>query len=965
MMQFKLHLRAFKPPKLWLGLILCFFSLGVWAQTGTIKGKVLDSTNDEPLPGANVLIKGTSKGTATDLSGEFQLNLVSQGMQTVIVSYLGYKEMETQVEVIAGQTATLNIKLESNAGQLGEIVIKGSLEGQEKALNQQRTSDNIKNIISADLIGRFPDLNVAEALQRVPGVNIERDRGEGGEVQMRGAPPSFTTINVNGEQIPGSQGQGQRNQELSTIPVDQLSSIEVTKAITPDQDGDNIGGTVDLKTPTAKGLKARGKMELGGGYNNIVEKTNFIGRASYNQRFFANDRSKDGLLGISVGGSYFSTNNGRDRTSYNYPANKTFASDGNQYVLPTFYRLRDLENLRTRSGLAVTFDLKFNDNHEIVFNYMYSQRFDRDEEKRTQFDLGRGSQSAPVWDIVEGETLPTANRATSIRRFTNPREFNVQTNTLSLTGNHNFSKFSMDWLVFVSDATNSDANGRLYDFRSPTFTADIDGMYTDFANVRARNPEIDVHDPFTITRFLDYDDRETWVTTRNKSFKLNFNIPFKIGENTGLFKVGGKYRTIDNERNLFLQEYNYNLRDINDADQRRLFATFISNQEDRQFFRNRVRFGPTVDFNKADAFIAANPNRFTFDPIDSGNESIPQFYDATEEVIATYVMAKIQIKKLMLLGGFRYERTNVDYIANFSALTPAGAFDPASVRLVSGGNNFNFFLPNFHAKYALDNLTNLRFAVTSSFARSNFGDLAPSERRALNNQEITRGNPNLLPARALNFDLMYEKYFKNVGIISGGVFYKRIRDFNYLRATTEPVQVGIDPNTQQPIIEDFTVEQPSNGDIANLVGAEVNLQLNMDFLPGIWKGLGLYANYTFTNSNGNTFERNNVRLPGQARHTGNVALSFDWKGFTTRAMLNFNGGVIRSLGPTDEFDTWRADRYQLDLSAAYAINKKMRVYAEFINLTNRPELEYFGVRSRPSNIEYFDWWNRFGISYSF
>jgi hypothetical protein len=187
--------------------------------TGTLQGKITDEKTGEALPGASIYLKGTTKGGVTNLRGEYIINLVPSGKQIFVVSYIGYQPQELNTDVNENGITVLNIKLREGTGELAEVIVRGSLEGQQKALNQQRTSDNIKNIISADLIGRFPDLNVAEALQRIPGINIERDRGEGGEVQMRGAPPSFTTININGEQIPGTQTDGQRNEELSLIPV--------------------------------------------------------------------------------------------------------------------------------------------------------------------------------------------------------------------------------------------------------------------------------------------------------------------------------------------------------------------------------------------------------------------------------------------------------------------------------------------------------------------------------------------------------------------------------------------------------------------------------------------------------------------------------------------------------------------------------------------------------------------------
>ncbi|MCU0393160.1 MAG: carboxypeptidase-like regulatory domain-containing protein, partial [Thermoflexibacter sp.] len=568
---------------------------------GTVKGKVVDFATNEPLPGATVILKGTSKGGATDIKGEFQINLVPEGKQTFIISYLGYVAAEQVIDIEANKVNILNVKLANDDKMLGEVIVKGNQEGQEKALNQQKTADNIKNVISADLIGRFPDLNVAEALQRVPGINIERDRGEGGEVQMRGAPPSFTTVNVNGEQIPGSQSEGQRNQELSVIPVDQLSSIEVTKAITPDMDGDNIGGTVDLKTPTAKDLKLKGKVELGGGYNNIIQRLNAIGRVSFNQRFFATDKITDGKLGINIGGSYFATDNGRDRTQYSYPANYTNATDGRQYVLPVYYRLRDLENIRTRTGFSATTDYKFNEKNRLTFNYMYSRRFDSDNEKRAQFDFNRGTPTAPQWEIESGMERPNINRSTTVRRFINPRTFDVRTNTFTLDGVHQLKNLIVDYTLFMSSAKNEDNKGRSYDFRTGVLQSRLVDYGSDYLNVVARNPETDINSPFIVNSFRSYSDRNTIVNAQNRAAKINFTLPFQLKENNGIFKFGTKYRNMTSNRRIDFDERDFiNDGTINTAS---LFPSVLSSTEDQQFLRGRVRFGPTIDPSAADRFI--------------------------------------------------------------------------------------------------------------------------------------------------------------------------------------------------------------------------------------------------------------------------------------------------------------------------------------------------------------------------
>lgn len=954
-------------------------------EYGTVTGKVTDAISGEPLPGASVILKGTTKGVATSLSGNYVLQQLPAGTQTIVFNYIGYTMKEVAVEVMAGQSVTVNVSLGTDLRVLGEVVVSGSLEGQQKALNQQRTADNIKNIISADLIGRFPDLNVAEALQRVPGVNIERDRGEGGVIQMRGAPPGFTTVNINGEQIPGTQSGGERNQELSVLPADQLSSMEVVKAITPDQDGDNIGGTIDLKTPTAKGLKPKGKIELGGGYNNVVQRTNFIGRVGFNQRFFASNKVTEGRLGISVGGSYFETVNGRDRTQYNY--NTVFTPvrtpDGQirNEVLPTFYRLRDLENTRTRTGVAATADYKFSPTSQITFNYMYSQRFDRDREKRTQFDLGAATPTNLLWNVDQQGTYFNTN--TVVRRFINPRIFDVKTNTFTLTGNHNISRLTVDYTLFVSDASNRNDAGRGYDFRSGTFTGNLKDYQTDFTNVVARTEGVDVHNPFLINDFRSFVDRADIITARNVAGKVNFTLPYNLAGKNASLKFGAKLRRITNDRDREFAEYDFvNDGSVNEA---ALFASAISDREDQQFLRGRVRFGPTLNVDRVDGFInntfANRPGLFVFDELNQRLQRPAWFYQAQEDVFAAYAMTRVQLNKLMVLGGLRYERTSLN---NLTASLITASDGSISIRDSSTRRLYDFVLPNLHLKYSINDLTNIRAAFTTSFARPNFTDVMPRENLNLANQSISRGNAALNPPRAFNFDLLFERYLKNVGIISGGVFYKNIQNFIFTRSFTEEVNVRVPlPNGGfKDSLQVFSVDQPQNGESADLYGAEINIQTNLDIIPGIpgfLKGVGIYANYTFTASRANTFERKNIRLPGQATHTANFALSYDYKKFTARAMFNFNGGVIRALGPdiavvngTNQtlpsgslFDTFRADRYQLDVSASYNIGKGFRIYTEFINLTNRPEVEFVGTRNKPSNIEYFDWWNRFGMSFSF
>ena len=193
---------------------------------GAIRGRVLDDQLNVGLPGATVLQKGTLNGTTTDLNGEFFLR-APVGEIELEISYIGFQKISQVVSITDGTTASIELKMRSDVTELSGVIVTGSLQGQQKALNQQKNADNIKNIVSADQIGRFPDPNVAEALQRVPAVNIERDQGEGRYVLIRGLAPQFTNISINGEQIPSPEADV-RYVALDAIPADQLASIEVS-----------------------------------------------------------------------------------------------------------------------------------------------------------------------------------------------------------------------------------------------------------------------------------------------------------------------------------------------------------------------------------------------------------------------------------------------------------------------------------------------------------------------------------------------------------------------------------------------------------------------------------------------------------------------------------------------------------------------------------------------------------------
>lgn len=896
----------------------------VFQSKSIITGKVFGDIND-PLPGVSIYIKSLNISTATDYTGEFKLLNVPSGNYEITYTYLGFQDKTENITLKSGENLSLgNVVLSPSTKKLGEVVITSSIEGQQKAYNQQKNADNIKNVVSADLIGRFPDLNVAEALQRVSGVTIQRDNGEGSIVQIRGTPLNYTTVNINGEQIPSTDEGGNRSESLDLISADQLASMEISKAVMPEMDGDATGGSVNLITPFAKSEKMNVKATVGGGYNDLQREPSTTLKLNYDQRFFKNK------LGFLAGGSYYNTINGEERIETIYGVNST----SKQLEINDF-RLRPLLNTRKRTTLTSTIDYKFNDNSKIYFNALYSNLSDESVRNRVRIRPRAGSYSLTNPTIASGNDV-------EIRRDVNDRLINKSNLSLNLGGKHQIpgSNSFFDYELFYT-GSERELTSRRHTFRKRNFTLNVDRSNPDFPLFSS--PDFNFND-YSAYNFLSYEE-DNPIANKGKNYvgKFNFTIPFKIKDKQGEFKWGAKYRNLSNERRRTTLVYDqlngvYNI------------AQVLGNYNP-SIFNNTYTLGFTPDAGAAQQYFNQNTSAFVLNQEQTRGLSDSFFFNATEEVSATYVQGKIQWGKLMVLAGLRFELTQVAYDANRVNRTPSGAW--LNTTPVSGNNLYDFLLPSIHLRYSFDKSNNLRFAATKTYARPNFNDLVPNQDVNVFDLSLRSGNPNLVPASAVNVDLLHEMFFKDAGIISFGGFYKEISRFIF---SQQSFVVGGE-------FDGFREEKPINGNIAIIRGLEFNASKKLDFLPGVLKGLSTFLNYTYADSKSSIEDRKNVRFPGQAKHIGNVALAFDYKKFSTRGTLNYNGNFVTSISSDSQFDFYTDNRFQLDVNASYKLNKRMTIYTEFVNLTNALKVEYQADRKNPINIESYGWSGRFGVNF--
>jgi TonB-dependent receptor len=877
-----------------LGLLLCS---PAEAQTGgTVTGTVRDTRIRTALPGAQVRLVGTGLTAVTGSRGFYRIVDVPSGDYEVEASYLGFDPATAKVTVVAGETVTADLELPLAGFEEEVTVVAPILQGQAKALNQQQNAANVRNVISGDQIGDFPDRNSAEALQRVPGVAIERDQGEGRYVYVRGTEPRLNAMEINGQRIPAPDGEV-RQVALDVIPADLLESIEVSKTLTPDMWGDSIGGTVNLVTAQAP-EKNRLFITAAGGYNSIASggaSGRFTGM--WAGRFGADQRA-----GLVLSGSYFNTDRGSENFEVEY-------DDGELEELEQ----RDYTVNRERWGLNAAFDYRLPNNGLFYVRGIYNNFADQEYRRRKRNRVGDDRIERELKDRLETQEIAA----------------------VSVGGRNALGRglWTLDYEAAWAYAAEEEPDRHDTNFRQDDveFDPNVSADFIDPGNIQA-NPLNEDFNEFT----LDEQVVENNFTS-DRDFVAQTNLTRVLGS-TGFFKLGAQYRDKNKERDnnsvVFESEDNLFLSSFTDPD-------FDPN---KQIIDGRYTMGSFVGASQARGFTGLEGEIDR--EVDAAN------YNAKERVYAGYAMAQLNYGDLLILPGIRYEQTDIDYTGNEVIFDEEG--DYQSTNPVSGSNDYGTWMPHLHFRYRLgeSGRTNLRAAVTRTLGRPNYFNLVPSELVIREDREIERGNPNLKPTVSWNFDVLAEHFLPSVGVISGGFFHKRLDDFIYI-FTFEEDRDG----------ETFDVDQPLNGDRATLTGFEA--AVSSARLVG---GFGLLANYTYTDSEAAFPGREGeaAPLPGQAKHSGNVALLYEQGGFSGRLALNFKGRWIAEVGETPAEDISKDRHAQLDFAASQKIGDTgLRLYLEVLNLTNEPLRFYEGTEDRPIQEEYYRWWGAFGIKWDF
>ena len=882
--------------------------LAAFAQSTTtsIVGTVSDSATKAPLPGALVALEGSALSTATDHVGNFRITGVPIGEHELLVTYLGHAEERTMVTLRASETLTIDVELSQTAfSETVRVTGEPTDDGQARALNQQKTAANIMNVIAADQIGSFPDPNAAEAASRIPGVSITRDQGEGRYILIRGTEARLNSVMIDGERIPSPEDT--RQIMLDAVPADQLQGIEVSKAVTPDMDADSIGGAVNLLTRQAVGRPTI-LFSLAGGYNALQQD---YGQHQYTGtvgRRFAN-----GQFGLLVGGSASNLHRGSENFEAQYAA-------GNLADL----QLRDYQIHRERYGVNVSADRRLANSGSLTIKSIFNEFKDYEINNRERF--------RPANTRIE-HVLKNRHQADHIRSFSGTGQH--------LLGSGTTLDYRLAWAHSREDQP--DRLDTIFRQTRITFAPNVSASSIDPENIQP-NPSADNPANATLnawqTEIFDSNDRD--VTG-------SFNVRTPLGSTDGsarFLKFGAKIKDKRKDNDLAVTSGS----PVSPVPFPQLQDSGFDNDRFLNFFPAVYPKFPGIDADASRAMFNALPSS----RIVADHEADAEDYRATERLYAGYAMAELYLgDKLLLLPGVRYESTKVDY-SGYQVVYDDGG-DYVSTQPVTGGDTHGFLLPGLHLKYAFNPSANLRVAYTRTLARPNYYDLVPYQVVFQEDGEISRGNASLAPTTSNNVDVLVEHYFRSVGSVSAGVFYKRLNDYIFPFRFREAA-----------FNDTYQVTQPRNGDTASLWGAEIAFQNQFRFLPRPFDGLGLYANLTLTDSSANFPDRvDRSTLPGQSSRLGNLALWYDKGGFSARSSWNFHGKYIDAVGDAASTDVYYDNHVQWDLSFSQRLLRQARVYVDVLNLTNAPLRYYEGVTSRPIQEEYYRWWATFGVKFNF
>ncbi len=817
----------------------------------------------------------------------------------------------------------------SGAGSNVEsIVVTGT---RVQATDIKKQAPVILDIRPLEQIRSLPDVSAAEVLQRIPGISMESDTGEGRFVNIRGMDADLNGTTFDGVRMmannPATPQGGARAVGFDAFPAGLLGGAEVIKSLTPDIDAEGLGGVVNLQPRIIQpGADHIFDASLGGGVETLRPTTRYRGDVTAGKRF------DDGKLAVIFSYSLDHDYRAIDDNEGDY----AYANNG----------------IDVPAGTSTQLGMKEYDNLQNRW-YQYNR-------------LRQGYGGGVTYDPTDDTGLYLRGFHDGYTEIAQKHEFalkNLGQNILSVDANGNYDA-SQTKLSYADINTKEQLGNDMVEFGGHTafgaLKVDARGSWTQgydsfpySINSSFKDPNaVDViynnSDPYHPTYQLvgggNIVDPALYTTASGSNSPshntdveyagaVNFTLPVEFADDHGVFKFGGEIR----ERTRRAQQYNG---DQNFTDQN--LADYVSGPN-VIYYNNWYNIGPQPIYSKLLAIPLSTP---VADP--------STFEDDNENVFAGYAQYSATFGRLDVIGGVRVESTDGTYRANTITTDTLGN---TIVTPNSQTHKYTNVFPDLAFKYRYNDVLQFRLAFSTAIARPGFNQITAARTVDLQNAIpiVTQGNPDLKPTIGRSVDFYASYFLPHDGILSAGVFYKSFQDYI---STQEFVTTNVQGFIGQQV--DLTTYQ-NIGD-AHVYGTEIQYDQHFDFLPGMFSGLGFEGNLTWLRSQGEIRPGEFGTLPQTSPFTANVAALYDRGPLHLKLAATYVSRNLWVVGGDATTDQYSQPRFRLDFGSSYDINDRVQVYFDAKNITNT-HLEFTYTKSKdfPIQNEFYDSDFLFGV----
>jgi TonB-dependent receptor len=821
-------------------------------------------------------------------------------------------------------------------------VVPSATINRAAAVAEKQQAPNIIDVQPLSEIIKLPDINTAEALQRIPGISLETDSGEGRFVRIRGLDSDLNGTTYGGVRLPASNPSspsgGGRAVAFDTFPTGIIGGVEVTKTSRPDMDAEALGGSINLvpRTGAEHGGAPFLDADLGAGYEPLRESPVYHAEISMGRSFGGGD----GIAGLFAGANAFSAvisavyhedKRGIDDIEESYTDQQ---SGGVPDKVLSNLQLRRYEYHRRRYGLAANLDAKANDSTSLYLRVLWSGYLEgANKHYLVLNNLDSDAGCAPLPSCIQDPSNPNGFIASGggLEQDTTDTLERIENGLGVIGGSSVFANFKLDYHASFALGTDrvSTSFGSTWTDPNPVpiaYDTTTDPRYPKFHTLDGTDPS----NPANYT-LQEIDLGPSYAHDGETAAALDATIPMGSRDHTAEWKFGvslrDRHKTSTASSPVFFPTGTVSM----------LPYTYGSPQI---YYNHLYNIGPAISLPSVRTLANSNLGTISDDAAADASSNT----DDRENVYAGYGQYSARFGKVGVLAGVRVESTHANYGGNLYN-SDLDTNTPATER-----NSYTNYFPTLQGRYDfLDNLTG-RLTYSTGIARPGFEQITPGASISVSNAAVTVGNPALKPTLGQNLDATLEYYPGDGQIAALGLFYKQFRDYILL---SQQYVSGYDyPGLTNTITQ---VQSYSNGP-AHAAGIEGQYQQQLKFLPAPFDGFGYSANFTLVDSRAQIHPGIYGLLPSTSKVTWNAAVFYERAPFELRVAADYVGQNLFAFGSTvgNALDVYSRHRLTLDLGSSYAIGHEVKIYFDAKNLLNTPvEFTEGTSDSRPIQREFY------------